>query len=187
MISIFQEIHRITNRLIVHLYSLAARLRIRQVGSHTFFRPPCHIIGGQAIEIGSYTEFADGVRLATWNEGRLSIGNSCAIGHNSFITASNEIRIGNNVLFGGNVLVSDNSHGRCTPDELDIPPIKREVFSKGPVVIDDNAWIGQNACILANVHVGKGAIIGANSVVTHDVPPYCVAVGSPAKVIQKLK
>ena len=141
MISIIQEINRITDRLIVHLYSHTVRLRIRKVGCHTFFRPPCRITGGQDIEVGSFTEFADGVRLATWNEGRLSIGNSCAIGHNSFITASNEIRIGNNVLFGGNVLVSDNSHGRCTPDELDIPPIKRKVFSKGSVVIDDNVWV----------------------------------------------
>jgi acetyltransferase-like isoleucine patch superfamily enzyme len=53
------------------------------------------------------------------------------------------------------------------------------------VTIEDNVWIGDKATILPNVHIGKGAIIAANAVVTHDVPAYAVAAGNPARIIQK--
>jgi acetyltransferase-like isoleucine patch superfamily enzyme len=57
-------------------------------------------------------------------------------------------------------------------------------FKEGRVVIKDGAHIGIGAIIMPGVTIGEGAIIGAGSVVTHDIPPYCVAVGSPAKVIR---
>ena len=60
------------------------------------------------------------------------------------------------------------------------------MYSKGGIHIEKNVWIGNNVCILSSVNIGKGAIIGANSVVTHDVPPYCVAAGNPARIIKKL-
>ncbi len=66
-------------------------------------------------------------------------------------------------------------------------PIHRPLVVKGPIVIEDNVWIGERVCILSGVNIGKGAIIAANSVVTHDVPEYCVAAGSPAKVIKQIK
>ncbi|MBR0310679.1 MAG: hypothetical protein IJQ97_07320 [Paludibacteraceae bacterium] len=54
------------------------------------------------------------------------------------------------------------------------------------VVIDDNVWIGEKSSILPGVHIGRGAIVAANSVVTHDVPAYSVVAGVPAKVIKQL-
>ena len=55
------------------------------------------------------------------------------------------------------------------------------------MVIEDNVWIGEKASIMPGVHIGKGAIIAANSVVTHDVPAYAVVAGIPAKVIKQFK
>ena len=65
-----------------------------------------------------------------------------------------------------------------------LPPVQRQMVVKGPVVVEDNVWIGERVCILSGVTVGKGAIVAANSVVTKDVPPYSVVGGVPAKLIK---
>lgn len=91
-------------------------------------------------------------------------------------------------MFGKYVTVTDNSHGHNDSlEELDTAPLLRPVYSKGPVIIEDNVWIGDKAIILPNVTIGKGSIIGAGAVVTKDIPPYCIAVGNPAKVIRKIE
>ena len=82
------------------------------------------------------------------------------------------------------VYISDNSHGDTSIDSILLPPVQRQMIVKGPVVIEDNVWIGERVCILSGVTIGKGAIVAANSVVTHDVPPYSVVGGVPAKLIK---
>lgn len=59
-----------------------------------------------------------------------------------------------------------------------------EAFSKGDIIVDDDVWIGYGATILSGVHIGQGAIIGACSVITKDVPPYAIVGGNPAKIIK---
>lgn len=81
--------------------------------------------------------------------------------------------------------ITDNSHGNTDIDNLKLKPIDRKIFSKGPVIIGNNVWIGDKATILPNVTIGDGAVIAANAVVTKDVPAYCVAAGNPAKIIKK--
>lgn len=63
-----------------------------------------------------------------------------------------------------------------------ISPNKRTLYSKGPVVLGDNVWIGQNVSVMPDVVIGEGCIIGANSVVTHDIPAFSIAAGCPAKL-----
>ena len=87
---------------------------------------------------------------------------------------------------GKKVLITDNAHGTMTPNELETAPNLRNLYSKGPVIIEDNIWIGEKASIMPGVHVGKGSIIAANAVVTHDVPPYCIVGGVPAKIIKQI-
>ena len=65
------------------------------------------------------------------------------------------------------------------------PPAVSDMPLKGDTVIGNDVWLGQNVTILPGVHIGDGAIIGANSVVAHDIPSYCVAVGNPATVKKK--
>lgn len=60
-----------------------------------------------------------------------------------------------------------------------------DVINNGDIIIDDDVWIGYRSIIMSGVHIGQGAIIGAGSIVTHDIPPYSIACGTPAKVIKK--
>jgi acetyltransferase-like isoleucine patch superfamily enzyme len=116
----------------------------------------------------------------------ITIGNNVQINNNCHIACINNITIGNNVLIASNVFITDHSHGRVSESELNTSPANREMYSKGPVIIEDNVWIGQNVSIMPNVTIGKNAIIGANSVVTKDVPENVVTAGSPSKVIKIL-
>jgi acetyltransferase-like isoleucine patch superfamily enzyme len=116
---------------------------------------------------------------------QIIIGNGCSIGSHTHITAINNIVIGNNVLTGKYILITDNAHGQSNMGLLDISPVERALYSKGQVIIEDNVWIGEKVSILPNVKIGRGVIIAANSVVTKDVPPYCVVAGNPAKIIRK--
>ena len=77
--------------------------------------------------------------------------------------------------------ISDNLHGY---KDIKTPIWKQPIVQNRDVEIGEGSWIGENVCILG-VHIGKHCVIGANSVVTHDIPDYSVAVGSPAKVIKR--
>ena len=117
----------------------------------------------------------------------IRIGDNCRIGANAKITAINSIVIGNGLLTGRNALITDNAHGISSLQEMEMLPSKRPLYSKGKVEIEDNVWLGDNVSVLPGVHIGKGCIIGAGSVVTKDIPPYCVAAGIPAKVVKRVK
>lgn len=162
-------------------------------GSHVL---PCFakLLGADCIIIGQDCIIGRGVQLTAWKKyynqrftPEIVCGNNCSFGEDAHITAINSIRLGNNVLMGKKVLITDNAHGASSAELLDIAPNLRPLVSKGPVVIDDNVWIGEKASIMPGVHIGKGTIIAANSVVTKDVPPYCVVGGVPAKVIKTLR
>lgn len=157
-------------------------------------RRPSELRGTRYISIGDGSVLWPGVILTAWDKygdavfkPSIEIGNDSNIGEHSQITACNCIKIGNNVLTGRYVYISDNSHGDTSGRELDVAPLKRHLCSKGPVIIGDNVWIGERACILAGVTVGEGAVIGAGAVVTKDVPPYCMAAGVPAVVVKRMK
>lgn len=155
---------------------------------------PHQLNGLRYIRIGHDTGFGRGAILTAWDEfagchykPSIHIGNHCHIGEHSHITACHSITIGDNLLTGRYVYISDNAHGEAVASQLDIPPALRPLHVKGPVVIGNNVWIGESARILSGVTIGDGAIIGANAVVTHDVPSRAVVGGVPAKVIKIMK
>jgi acetyltransferase-like isoleucine patch superfamily enzyme len=82
---------------------------------------------------------------------------------------------------------TDHFHGEISLKALSLAPALRQLYSKGPVIIEDNVWIGEGAVIMPNVRIGKNAIVGANAVVTKDVPADCVVGGVPARVIRYLR
>ena len=104
------------------------------------------------------------------------------------ISSMKNVSIGNNVLMASNIYISDNSHGFYKGDDLDsspeITPINRPYFIS-EVIIKDNVWIGEGVTILPGTTINYGSIIGANSVVSKSIPPFVIAVGSPAKPIKK--
>lgn len=112
---------------------------------------------------------------------RMIIGDGCRIGHFNHITCINRVEIGNNVLTADKVHISDNSHGYENPR---MPIAKQNVVSKGPVAIGEGTWLGENVSVLS-CRIGRNCVIGANSVVTRDIPDFCVAVGAPARIIKR--
>ena len=105
------------------------------------------------------------------------------------IVSSDSVKIGNNVLLASKIFISDTNHG-CysgtlnTHSSPETTPNDR-VLSTNPVIIEDNVWIGEFVSILPGVMIGKGSIIGSNSVVSKSIPPNCIAVGSPARIIKE--
>ena len=113
--------------------------------------------------------------------GKLQIGDNCSFGYRNHITCVGEVVIGSNVLTANNVYISDNSHGY---ENIEVPIISQPVKFKRRVQIGSGSWIGENVSRIG-ANVGKNSVIGANSVVTSDIPDYWVAVGAPAKVIKR--
>lgn len=126
-------------------------------------------------------------------QGVVVIGNRCYLGASHFVCHT-AITIGDDVIVSWGVTVVDHdSHSLIwTEREADVANWKRGVkrwdsVAVRPVRIESKAWIGFGASILKGVTVGEGAVIGANSVVTRDVPPYTVVAGSPARIVRRLK
>ncbi len=151
------------------------------------------IHGHEYIEIGDNFSGGNNLTLECWdsyrNSGKiykpeLIIGNNVTFTSDTQISCLDKVVIGDNCLFGRYVYVSDNTHGKGDYSDLDIPPIERELSSKGPVIIGKNVWIGRCSTILSGVTIGDNAIIGANSLVNKDVPANAVVAGVPARVIK---
>lgn len=98
------------------------------------------------------------------------------------IASQCEVVIEDDVMFASNVFINDASHGY---ENAVIPFKYQPLFKIDPIHIGKGAWVGQNAVILSGVTIGELSIIGANSVVTGSIPEKCIAVGNPAKVIQR--
>jgi acetyltransferase-like isoleucine patch superfamily enzyme len=157
------------------------------------FEYPFLLKGGKYIKIGKCFSTRARFRLEAWDSylnytytPQITIGDNVIFNFDCHIGAINRIDIGNNVLIGSRVLITDHNHGQVSEDELEMPPSFKKLYSKGPVVIEDNVWIGEGVAILPGVRIGRNAVIGANSVVSSDVPENCVAGGIPAKVIKQL-
>lgn len=118
----------------------------------------------------------------SWSQ--IEIHEGTEIGNHSTISSYNKIIIGKNVLTGPYVFISDHNHEYADPD---IPICMQGVRCKDSdkIVIGEGTWIGTNAVIVGNIRIGKHCVIGANSVVTKDIPDYCVAAGIPARIIRK--
>lgn len=147
--------------------------------------------GQQYITIGTKCYIGPNCRIEAWDSYRASrfnprivLGNRTRIAGNIHIGAINTISIGEDVLIGRDVFITDHAHGDSSPEQQDIAPNDRPLFSKGPVTIGNRVWICERAIILPNVTVGDGAVIAAGAVVTHDVPPHCVAAGNPARIVK---
>ncbi|MBW8362840.1 MAG: acetyltransferase [Kaistella sp.] len=154
-------------------------------------RFPFELRGKKFMQISAGFTCGPGCRIEAYpdeNRKVLFIGNNVQLNDYVHITAIESVNIGDNVLMASKIYISDSSHGSYTGDEYDSSPdsvpAERPLYSK-PVVIEDNVWLGEFVSVLAGVTIGKGSIIGANSVVSRSIPPNVIAVGSPAKPIKE--
>lgn len=114
---------------------------------------------------------------------RIEIGENCSINHNNIFQAGKRvatIKLGNNVLTAANVMFIAYCHNY---DDINTPIMYQDCYD-GPIVIEDDVWIGHGVTILPGVHIGKGCVIGAGAVVNKSLPDYSIAVGIPAKVVK---
>ncbi|MBQ3784445.1 MAG: acyltransferase [Lachnospiraceae bacterium] len=178
------------------LYTLWIRNFVGHLGEHSKICYPCSLQGGgqKNISIGDYTTIQGSSILGCWTKygeqefpnASITIGNHCSIGEYNHITACNKITIGDGLLTGRYVIISDNSHGGLSEEEADIAPSKRDLKSKGEVVIGNNVWLGDKVAVLSGVHIGNNVIVAANAVVTKDVPDNSVVAGVPGRVVKTL-
>lgn len=130
----------------------------------------------------------DNMLVCHGENSKLIIGNGVELGMYSRIGCQNYIEIGDNVFTGPHIFIADYNHEYRDPDK----PIKFQgdyikstpKFTRGGVRIGADTWIGTNVVIAGTVTIGKHCVIGANSVVTHDIPDYSVAVGLPCRIIK---
>ena len=117
----------------------------------------------------------------------LKFGKNVQLNDYVHITAAHSVEIGNNVLMASKIYISDCTHGSYSGNEYDSDPMTLPIertLSVKAVKIEDNVWLGEFVSVLPGVTIGKGTIVGANSVVSKSLPPYVIAVGSPAKPIK---
>lgn len=127
-------------------------------------------------DCGKWVNIEKGVRFG---EG-LKIGNGSGIGANSMVPGN--VTIGENVMMGQECLMFPQNHAFSSRS---IPMCKQGMQPARPIVIEDDVWIGARVIILPGVHIRKGAIIGAGSVVTKDVPSYEIWGGNPAHLLKE--
>jgi acetyltransferase-like isoleucine patch superfamily enzyme len=160
--------------------------RCESVGKHLQLCALPNVHGQTLLYIGDDVRFSGDFAIASGRFGyrpTLRIGNRAFIGHNVSITCNREVVIEDDVLIAGNCRISDYD-GHSASAEKRICNSLPDPGEMQPVRICKGAWVGYGVSILKGVTIGAGAIVGANSVVTRNLPPYCVAAGSPAKVVK---
>lgn len=157
------------------------------LGEHYTFVRPWHVRAfGSPIELGAYSNVIGAaeskVRLSVWSEDRekggIRIGKYCLICPGVRISSAYRITIGDNCMFANGAFVTDADwHGLYD---------RVSIGRTAPIVIENNAWIGDSAIVCKGVTIGENSIIGAGAVVTGDVPPNAIAAGNPARIVRQL-
>ena len=135
------------------------------------------------LQIGANTLLEPGVWITAPGPARVRIGAGTFLNMGVMVAALELVEIGDHCMFANGCFVTDADHRFDDPDR---PVPGRGFASKGPTRVGDNVWCGANVVITSGVTVGERCVIGANSVVNQDVPPYSIAVGAPARVIKQI-
>lgn len=178
-----------------HIYTSRISTLFKKFGTCSSIHRKATVIGGEYISIGNDVCIMKNAILTAWkindDAGHLvfpeiTFGDGTVIGEQSHITATHKISIGKNVLSGRCLTVTDNGHGDSNFNSMNSAPRQRPLYSKGPVIIEDNVWLGDKVTVLPGVTIGRSSIIGANAVVTKNIPPFSIVAGNPGKIIKIL-
>lgn len=174
----------IINRMIWKLYThFILKNKMCHIGSHTLIFDPMRLDNINSIYIGNNVFISYG----SWIIGNkseyitLEINDGVNIGNFAHIVALHNVKIEKSVLIADKVFITDSTH--CY-DDINLPIKEQGMENISKVEIGEGSWIGENVCIIG-CEVGKHCIIGAGSIVTRDIPDYCIAVGNPAKIIKR--
>jgi acetyltransferase-like isoleucine patch superfamily enzyme len=194
---VFERVHRPFGQAALSAYRSAVRARDKAF---------CLLVGGAFAEFGPRSVIQLPVRLS--GEGRIALGSDVFVGAGSWLQVLDQaiedvvveigdgtsiagscvlsgvrsVKLGKKVLLARNVYIADHSHAFT---ERNRAVLDQGINRVGAVEIGDGAWLGENVVVGPGVRIGRGAVIGANSVVLSDVPDYEVAVGAPARVLDR--
>lgn len=183
------------NAISVMFHSKIIQSRFKGAKNLRVWGRPVMITGSKYISVGENVEFCRLARIDAIsyypNTGQhfepvLKIANNVVVQVSCHIGCINRVEIGEYTTMGARTYITDHTHGTVEPDDLKLPPRHRKLYSKGPVIIGKYVAIGEGCIILPGVTIGDHSVIGANAVVTKDVPPYSVVAGNPAKVIKQV-
>ncbi|MGZ4197771.1 MAG: acyltransferase [Solirubrobacteraceae bacterium] len=166
-----------------------ARIHWEFARREAFVRWPVHgnvleaLLDGR-LEIGAHTVFEPDVWLTAPGAARIRIGGGTFLNIGVMVAALELVEIGDHCMFANGCFISDGSHRFDDPEK----PVPWQGFTtKGPTRIGDNVWCGAHVVITSGVTVGERSVIGANSVVTADIPPFSIAAGAPARVLRTIE
>src|SRR3954465_6454408 len=165
------------NRARIH-YELARR--------RSFARWPIHgnvleMLLEDRLQLGEHVLFEPDVWLTAPAPARIRIGSGTFLNLGVQVAAADLVEIGAHCMFANHCFVTDANH-RFSDPELPVP--WQGFTSKGPTRIGDDVWFGANVVVTSGVTIGERCVIGANSVVTTDLPPFSIAAGAPARVLR---
>jgi acetyltransferase-like isoleucine patch superfamily enzyme len=177
------------------IYTFLIKNSFQSFGKNSIIKPFLNLSQAKYISVGKNVNIGNSCRITistdfcglpikSKTKTKIKIGNNVDIGDHTFISANNNIQIGNHVIMAPFVFITDHEHGFTNiTKNLHQQPLTENGFVK----IKDNVFLGTKCSILKNVTIGNHSVVGANSVVTKNIPPFSIVAGNPAKIIKKLK
>jgi acetyltransferase-like isoleucine patch superfamily enzyme len=166
-----------------------ARIHWEFMRRQAFVRWPVHgnvleALREGRLEIGAHTLLEPSVWLTAPGAARVRIGSGTFLNLGVMVAALELVEIGDHCMFANGCVISDAAHRFDDPGR----PVPWQGFTtKGPTRVEDNVWCGAHVVVTSGVTIGERSVIGANSVVTTDIPPRSIAAGAPAKVIRTIE
>lgn len=185
----------VCNTLWCRFYARIIRYRLSGAKGLCIYASPVLIRGAKNISVGDNVEIGRHARIDAITcypkSGQqfnpdFRIGNNVVINADCHLGCINKLEIGEYTAIGARTIITDHTHGTAELDELNLPPRHRKLYSKGPVVIGKYVLIGEGCAIMPGVTIGDHVVIGANSVVTKDIPSYSIVAGNPARVLKQV-
>lgn len=172
-------------RLRLHQLKEAARLLFyrRDVGRHTYIAPSVHVLGWRSISIGHSSAISEGtwlnVNQRTRDHKHIVIGNNCFIGKRNFFSSGWQIHVSDYCMTGLDCRLMSGDHHFDSPM---VPYVVGGVTNEKVIRLGANVRLGAGVAVVGNVSIGHGSVIGAESMVSKDIPPFSIAFGNPCRV-----
>lgn len=168
-------------------------IKFNSVGRNFTLGKDYRIKNPNYISIGNNFSALDRFRIEAWDEYQgehfnpeIIVGDNVCFNTDIHIGCINKVIIGDNCLFGSRIYITDHDHGSTSVEDMLQPPAQRRLYSRGPVIIESNVYVGEGVSILSGVTIGENSIIATNAVVTKNVPKNSIVAGIPARVIKQI-
>jgi acetyltransferase-like isoleucine patch superfamily enzyme len=180
------NIYALRDQVSIVCYRILGRWAFRQFGRRVRIVWPLRIVGSRWIAVEDEVTLQYGAYVAAISpDGKaqpaMRLGKGTLVGNSVHIICSRRVDIGAHVLIADRVYISDNRHQY---EDAHLPVMTQPLMQLPDVCIGDGSWLGENVCVIG-CSIGHHCVIGANSVVTRDIPDRCVVVGSPARIVKR--